>query len=1152
MAEQTDVKLIIQARDEASKHLRELVDATQKFVDENKKLTQSGDKADSTLRSLRSNYQKLADAADKLASSKGLADAFEKQSASARKAYNDLQASVQSLNKVNQAQKEAAASTDKHNTALEKSRTKVRSQTSMVSRYRKQLTELQQAEGDNSRAIAETNTKLEAAQQKLTEARRERDQLTRTTKESRAEERKLSTEYNRLEKAIDKQRASFKQANAAKREAGAAAREAGVDTSRLAAEQDRLQKELEQTESELNQARTRTREYSQALKQNAADSKKAGRNTNLFGEESRKSMSVVQRMRGQVLSLAAAYIGVYGAINQVTQAFDTYFKQQSAAARLATQFGEDQAALGQELDYVSYLADRLGRDLETLETSYSQFFVVSKELGNTTDETRGLFSLLAEASTAMKLTADDFNGAMRAITQIMSKGQVMAEELRGQLGERLPGAVSLMSKALGKSEQDLNKMMEQGELTAESLFAFSMQVRESFGKGLPQAMNTFQAAWNRLQNAVTRNRRMFAGAAEGQLRESIERLTQFLNSDQAAVGVKALADGFASLINALTTMLDHLDEIKAVMEFIFLTWGLKAVMDMGAAVITLGLDFRRATGRVNKFGKALRAALIIPALFSGGKYVWENWGDSLGIVFTEQLPAQLKLGMDLIELYIERVFRKLQSASAQFTGQTMKLVAAVFEDFGFTEISDNIKADAVAGAADAEAVVADIEARIAEKRVKHLKGQEQILKSLKNLRSEGDPASSGSTGLGDELYDKGIEAAEERARQAQREAEARQIAAEAAKTQAKADKEAAKLKKDLYNLETKLLKDRAKSIREQKDLVDRELMSITDRLTMAGDLSGLEIVEQYRQMKYEAIETAAAKEREKRAQDDLNDLMQQRRDIVEYINTLQNSSRPGDQAQLESMREALSGINEQLTKAIDQMIMLAEAADNPALVAKLEQMKANLGDVNNDLIVTGEQINQQIAQRGSQAFMEIGESMGKFLSGAGSLSDVFKDAGNAFRAFAADTLKWLAQLILRTMILKAIQSAGFGGFVAGGVNAGVAHSGGIAGSGGNGRKVSPGWFAGAAKYHTGGVAGLRPNEVPTILEKGEEVLTRNDPRHRFNAGGAGTGQTGQPFQIINAIDSDEVVQKGLSSGKGKRTVINMIRSNRSEIKQILG
>jgi hypothetical protein len=57
---------------------------------------------------------------------------------------------------------------------------------------------------------------------------------------------------------------------------------------------------------------------------------------------------------------------------------------------------------------------------------------------------------------------------------------------------------------------------------------------------------------------------------------------------------------------------------------------------------------------------------------------------------------------------------------------------------------------------------------------------------------------------------------------------------------------------------------------------------------------------------------------------------------------------------------------------------------------------------------------------------------------------------------------------------------------------GILHSGGVAGSDGysHGRSFSPKAFAGAKRYHTGGVAGLQPGEVPAILQRGEVVLPR--------------------------------------------------------------
>lgn len=79
---------------------------------------------------------------------------------------------------------------------------------------------------------------------------------------------------------------------------------------------------------------------------------------------------------------------------------------------------------------------------------------------------------------------------------------------------------------------------------------------------------------------------------------------------------------------------------------------------------------------------------------------------------------------------------------------------------------------------------------------------------------------------------------------------------------------------------------------------------------------------------------------------------------------------------------------------------------------------------------------------------------------------------------------------------------------------GIFHSGGIVGQPPATRNVSMGLFAGAPRYHTGGVVGkaadkaaqqLKHNEVAAILMGGpkgkrEEVLRADDPRHRDNLG----------------------------------------------------
>jgi hypothetical protein len=106
-------------------------------------------------------------------------------------------------------------------------------------------------------------------------------------------------------------------------------------------------------------------------------------------------------------------------------------------------------------------------------------------------------------------------------------------------------------------------------------------------------------------------------------------------------------------------------------------------------------------------------------------------------------------------------------------------------------------------------------------------------------------------------------------------------------------------------------------------------------------------------------------------------------------------------------------------------------------------------------------------------------------------------------ASAADALQNALNKVLDKVIEIGIQSlfsgggglfggAGAGGLLGGMIIPGILHSGGVAGKDGygHGRSVSPSTFAGAKRYHTGGVAGLQPGEVPAILQRGEVVLPR--------------------------------------------------------------
>ena len=88
----------------------------------------------------------------------------------------------------------------------------------------------------------------------------------------------------------------------------------------------------------------------------------------------------------------------------------------------------------------------------------------------------------------------------------------------------------------------------------------------------------------------------------------------------------------------------------------------------------------------------------------------------------------------------------------------------------------------------------------------------------------------------------------------------------------------------------------------------------------------------------------------------------------------------------------------------------------------------------------------------------------------------------------------------------------------------VTRTGGIVGRDGAPRLVAAN-FNGRHRFHTGGVAGLAPDEIPIIAQRGEEVLTRDDPRHRDNSGTAG-GNVVVNVSFPNARNTQEAREAG--------------------------
>lgn len=161
------------------------------------------------------------------------------------------------------------------------------------------------------------------------------------------------------------------------------------------------------------------------------------------------------------------------------------------------------APAAEAMRYLRTQAERLGLYLPVIALEYTKMVAAAKPLGFTTTEIRDIFESVTEAAVVMGLSMEDVHGTLRALQQMMNKGTIQAEELRGQLGERLPGALPLMARGLGVTTKELQKLLDTGSLLSkDALPALARELRATYGDQVQQATDTTARNLDRLKNSL--------------------------------------------------------------------------------------------------------------------------------------------------------------------------------------------------------------------------------------------------------------------------------------------------------------------------------------------------------------------------------------------------------------------------------------------------------------------------------------------------------------------------------------------------------------------------------------------------------------------------------------------------------------------------
>ncbi|HAN1985839.1 TPA: tape measure protein [Escherichia coli] len=320
--------------------------------------------------------------------------------------------------------------------------------------------------------------------------------------------------------------------------------------------------------------------------------------------------------------LATSAIKAGTAIYSFQTALEAYKKVMEVGLKKEASQRAAQFVLGDEgakraTEFVKNLANNTGVDqIETL-SSFAKFSAGAGDMN--ADQKESLFSNVIGTSRLMGLSTDEINGILKAFEQMASKGKIQAEELRGQLGDRMAGAFQLFARSLGMTTEQLDAAMKNGKvLSKDVLPKVSAEMGRMIDKagGWEKIINSTQTQLGRLSNSWNNNLAlMFDGSQEG-LTDFTRSLTNLLNS--LGGQSKNLGEHFGDLMKSMSNGIDDLTTISYRVQGFFdrVTLAYRELNDTQKAV---------ADGIANGLLSALKGLAGIVAVRSGIGAVGGIW-----------------------------------------------------------------------------------------------------------------------------------------------------------------------------------------------------------------------------------------------------------------------------------------------------------------------------------------------------------------------------------------------------------------------------------------------------------------------------------------------------------------------------------------------
>ncbi|EEV2002128.1 tape measure protein [Escherichia coli] len=272
-----------------------------------------------------------------------------------------------------------------------------------------------------------------------------------------------------------------------------------------------------------------------------------------------RAASSLDNLSSAAVRAAGAFISFQAVLSAYQRVLEVGLQRASSERSIDFVFGDQST---QVKKFIQDLTQITGMDTTETQAQFASFGASAKNTMGL-EGSEELFKNLTGYARLMGRSDEQIQRALTAVSQMASKGQVMSEELKGQLSEALPGATQAFAKALGLTEKQLFDKMKNGDVKAsDALPKFAKELGSQINSrgGWKAIQDSTQTMLGNLKNTWNNSLTdIFRGSEDG-LQDFTRSLTNLLNS--LGGSGKTLGESFGSLMSDMSHGVDSLTDIS--------------------------------------------------------------------------------------------------------------------------------------------------------------------------------------------------------------------------------------------------------------------------------------------------------------------------------------------------------------------------------------------------------------------------------------------------------------------------------------------------------------------------------------------------------------------------------------------------------------